>query len=707
MAVLRPGEHPKATGARPPLPALPRCPGMRGYLQLRDGVTGLGFRHAADALRAPEPAPAHDAVFGTLPRAATDDGFRVLDGLWFPGRGGIWHRVDLPYVQQARGRWLSSSDPRADSAAAVVDTLETLIRDDAQGLRRLVLWEVCCLLRDGGERPGEAEAVALGVHRGEAGLLASAVAAGFPPTGPARHAAETLNDVWPDVRLREAERLAAQLPRASAYADGPDDHRLAALVDGIRDRSAEVGRLTAEGADAEATGALRTAADAWLGALRLARDDPAAQTGLLRVAALIADDPATPVDSAVTAVPDDRAVRLSWCAPERRAGIAYRVLRFPDGAPDLAAETAPGEPHPASVDPDAPVGRPLRYAVVPMQRDRGRNQGRDRIAGVPRVTAPVLLTPVVTELRCTAVPGGLRLRWRSDPAAAEVRVTRSGTGAETGGWGESSLVRVPCEHDGVLDAPLAPGTYTYEVRCGYRDPDGDLVWSRGVTVTARAEQWPSPVEELSVRRHADGWRVTIAWRPPELGDGLLLPWTTAPVAPGTDVSHVVRGVDRIPATAVGAESHVELTPEPERRMRVTAVSVLDGRAVSGPSVVIEHPAAIRELRVRRVGADRAELRFDWPEPAVLVCAAWTDGRRGGERRVARSAHRAGHPVDLPVSSRECAITVTPLPRPDAVSIDPSPARATLPAAPLPPLPPPPPPPTRWGTLLRRWRRWWA
>ncbi|MEW2386983.1 hypothetical protein AB0933_01335 [Streptomyces venezuelae] len=701
MAVLRPGEHPRASGARPPLPALPRCPGLRGYLQLHAALTGLRFRHAADALRAPEPAPAHDAVFGTLPKAATDDGFRVLDGLWFPGRGGIWHRVDLPYVRRARGRWLSSPDPRADSAAAVVDTLETLVRDDAQGLRRLVLWEVCCLLRDGGERPVESDAVALGVHRAEAGLLVSAVAAGFPATGPARHAAETLNDVWPGVRLREAERLVARLPRASAYADGPDDHRLAALVDGVRARSAEVARLTADGAAAEATGAPRAAADAWLGALRLARDDPAAQTGLLRAAALLADDPATPVGSAVTAVPEDRAVRLSWCAPARDAEVTYRVLRFPDGAPDLAVETAAGEPRPASVDPDAPVGRPVRYAVVPLQGHR------DRIAGVPRVTAPVLLTPVVTELRCTLVPGGLHLRWRPDPAAAEVRVTRSATETDAGGWGASSLVRVPCEHDRVRDAPLAPGAYTYEVRCGYRDPDGDLVWSRGVTVTARAEQWPSPVEELSVRRNPDGERVTIAWRPPELGDGLLLPWTTAPVAPGTDVSDVVSGVDRIPATAVGAESRAELTPEPERRIRVTAVSVLGGRAVSGPSVVIEHPAAIRGLRVRRVAADRAELRFDWPEPAVLVHVAWTDGLRGGERRVARSAHRAGQPVDLPVSADECAVTVTPLPRPDAVSIDTGPARATLPAAPLPPPPPAPPPPSRWGTWWRRWRGWWS
>ncbi|MEU6992699.1 fibronectin type III domain-containing protein [Streptomyces sp. NPDC046465] len=699
MAVLRPGDPPKASGVRLPPPTLPRCPGLRGYVQLHDAIRQLNFRHAADVLRAPAPAPAHDSVFGTLPRATTDDGFRILDGLWFPGRGGIWHRVDLPYVQRARGQWLSSSDPRADTAAALVDTLETLVRDDAMGLRRLVLWEVCCLLRDGGERPGEAEAVALGVHRGEAGPLAAAVASGFPPAGPARHAAETLNDVWPGVRLREAERVVTRLPRAADHPDGPDDHRLAALVDAVRARAAEVRRLAADGAAAEAAGAVRDAARAWLGALRLARDDADFQTGLLRVAALLAEDPTAPADSQVTAVTDERAVRLSWCAPPHAepgaGGVSYRVLRFPDGAPHLAAETAAGESGPGALDADAPVGRPLRYAVVPLRRGR--------IAGVPRVTAPVLITPVVTELRATVVPGGVRLRWRADAAAAEVRVTRSGTGAETGGWGESSLVRVPCEHDRVLDVPLAPGTYTYEVRCGYRDPDGDLVWSRGVTVTARAEQWPSPVEELTVRRHADDGRVTIAWRPPELGDGLLLPWTAGPVAPGTDVSDVVGLVDRIPATASGTESWAELTPGTEQRVRVTAVSVLGERAVSGPSVVIEHPAPISELMVRRVADDRAELHFDWPEPAVLVHAAWSDGQRGGERRVPRSAHRAGRPVTLPVSAAECAITVSPLPRPDAVAIGAAPTRAVLPAAPP---PPPPLPPVRpwWSAWWRRWRR---
>ncbi|WP_447040671.1 hypothetical protein [Streptomyces sp. DSM 118878] len=696
MAVLRPGQRPRASGTRPPLPTLPRTPAMRGYTHLHDSLTALSFRHAADVLRPPAPAaPSANAVFGTLPKADTDDGFRILDGLWFPGRGGSWVRVDLPHVQEARRRWLSAADTRALAAAALVDTLETLVRDDAMGLRRLILWEVCCRLRDGGERPTAADAAALGVHRGEAGALAAAVAAGFPQAGPARHAAETLNDVWPGVRLREAEGVVARLPLASAYPDGPDDHRLAALVDGVRARAAEVRGLTAEAGRQESAGSLRAAARSWLAAVRLARDDADAQTGLLRVAALLADDPFAPAEAAVTAATDDRAVRLAWCAPPRRAdGVSYRVLRFPDGAPHLAVETAADERGLAVVDADAPVGRTLRYAVFPLRRSR--------IAGVPRVTAPVLITPVVTELRADAVPGGLRLRWRPDPAAAEVRVTRSGAGEDAEGWGEGSMVRVPCEHDRLLDVPLPAGTYTYEVRSGYRDADGDLVWSRGVLVTARAERWPSPVEELTVRRHPDGGRVTIAWRQPAVGESHLLPWTSGPVAPGTDVSALVGTVDRLPASSAGAESLVELTPPPERRVRMTAVSVLGDRAVSGPSIVIEHPAVIGELRVRRLSADRAALTFDWPEPAVLVRVAWSDGLRGGERRVARSALRAGQ-VEIPVSAEACQVTAVPLPRPDAVAIDTAPARATLPAAPPPPPPLPPPAPPRWWSF---WRRWW-
>ncbi|MEU5957078.1 hypothetical protein [Streptomyces sp. NPDC047525] len=692
MTNWHPGERPPDDAAGLPLPVLPATPAMSGYQALRDVLQKLSFRHAADALRAPAPRQSTQALFGALPKAAADDGFRVLDGLWLPARGGLWQRVDRAYVQDCGARWIASDHPRAMDAAAVVTVLESVLLEDPMGLRRIVLWELCCRLSDGAaERgakdgrgakaaytpPSAAHAVALGVHRSEADLLVAAITAvRFPAAGAARHAAETLHDIWPGTRLREAERLAQLIPPA------PTDHVLAAVLGSLHARSDAIRQLTLTAEQLADRGDLRAAAAAWLGALRQARDDVDAQAGLLRVAALLADDPLTAEESEVTAAVEDRTVRLSWHAPsEGRDTVTYRVLRYLEDAPELAVEVSAGDTTRTAVDLDAPTGRPLRYAVFPVR------QGR--IAGVPRVTRQVLLTPDVSELRVEAVPDGVRLRWRPDPSTLEVRVVRTAYGDDGPGQ------RVFCEHDQLLDAPLAVGPYVYEVRCCYSGPAGRLVQSPGRTITARVERWPSPVEELSVRRLDDG-RVRIAWRPPSRGEGHLVPWFAHPVPPGADVSEYV---GRLAPPDGAPPTSVDVLPPPRERLRMTAVSVLGDRAVSGPNVVVEHQGEVRDLEVRRVAADRAELRFEWPEPAVLTLISWEDGARGGERRVARSQHVAGQAVALQVSPAECRFTVTALPRPDAVAIGAPSARAVLPAEP-PPAPTAPPVAAPW------WRTWW-
>lgn len=699
MARLHPGERPPDDESGLPLPALPAFPGLAGYHELHATIRKLGFRHAADALRAPAPqhaSQATQALFGTLPKAETDDGFRVLDGLWFPQRGGLWQRVDLAYVQESFARWHASGDARGLEAAAVVAVLTTVLQEDPMGLRRLVLWELCCRLADdaaghpvalseadgaggadtaGTPLPTADDAAALGVHRSEAGPLAAAVAARFPRAGAARHAAETLSDIWPSARLREAERLAAWLPADHS------DHVLAALLGTLHARSAAVDHLKDQAVQSESCGDFAAAASAWFGALRQARDDRDAQTGLLRTATRLTDDPFAPEDSEVTAAVDERTVRLTWRAPRRDdTSVAYRVLRFPDGRPEIAVEVSAHGTAPTAVDPDAPVGQPLRYAVFPLLGER--------LAGVPRVTAPVLLTPDVTELSATAVPDGVRVTWRRDPAAAEVSVVRMSQDGDN----NTPDHAVSCRRDRLVDTPLPAGLYVYEVRCGYPGPDGGVVLSPGVRVTARAERWPAPVEELTVQRLDGDGLVRVAWRPPVCGDGHLVPWTERPVPPGADVSGIV---PRLPAPGC-APASVDMRPPPGRRVRLTAVSVLGERAVSGASVVIEHPGEVRDLAVRRIADDRAELRFTWPEPAVLTLVAWEDGERREELRVARSRHVAGRAVTVPVSAGECRFTVGALPRPDAVTIEAPPARAILPPAP----PPAPPAPAGW------WRTWW-
>ncbi|MFG3258305.1 hypothetical protein [Streptomyces sp. NPDC048172] len=643
---------------------LPQYPGMRGYAALDGGLRAAGFRHAAEVLRPPEPSAAA-SIFATLRDTGRESGFRVLDGLWFPARGTRWRRVDLAYVRECRARWESGDDPRADAAVPLLDTLETLHRDDPANLRRIVLWQLCCQLRDAGTPVTGAAAEALGVHADEAQELADAVTADFPAAGPGREAAEEISEVWPGTRVRHAVLLAKLLPAR------PDDHVLARLLTGLRERHTAVRGLKDEAAERERRGETRAAADTWLDALRQATDDRDARAGLFRTAALLADDPLLAPEETVTAAVTGHTAQLSW-RPARRhpAEVGYRLFRFPERAPDRAVElTVPEDGPCAAVDTGLPLGVPLRYVVLPTRGGRP--------AGVPRASGTVLLTPEVEGLCAQTVLDGVRLRWLTDDAARAVKAVR--TDRTTGPPGTGTPL--PCDLTGLLDTALPPGDYRYLVSCGYPGPgpDGELVWSPGRTVTARAEVWPSPVTELRAGPPDGEGRVHVTWPSPDRGRTRLVRWRTPPVGPGEDVSALLA---RTPEGDADAGS-VEMPP-PGTMARVTAVSTLDGRTVSGPSLVLEHPGPVTGLVARRLETDRAEVLFDWPEPSVLVALRWECGALREERRVPRSRHLAEGRVEIPVFWPECRITVTPLTRPDAIGVPGTGAAAVLPAVPPPP-----------------------
>lgn len=330
---------------------------------------------------------------------------------------------------------------------------------------------------------------------------------------------------------------------------------------------------------------------------------------------------------------------------------------------------------------------------------------------MPRVTGAVLLVPDVEEVRAVPVPDGVRLEWRAHPAATAFRVVRStprragqaeGPGQPMDGVPVDGLL-VPAGRKGFVDRPLRPGTYLYEISCGYPAvPDlpgdgGELVWSPGLRVAATAVEWPSPVEDVTVRRLEDG-TVTIDWRPPVRGDGRLVEWPGLPTATGDDVSGTAA------ALSAPGEGPVTVVPEVRTRVRMTPVSVLGDRAVAGSSVLVERPGAVEDLTARRTVPGKAELRFRWPEPAVLVLVVWEQEGRRQEMRVARSRYLAERRVEIPLDARPCRIEVTAVPRPDAVSIPSVPATTSLPHLPEPP--PAPPRNTRGLALLSfPWTPW--
>jgi hypothetical protein len=231
--------------------------------------------------------------------------------------------------------------------------------------------------------------------------------------------------------------------------------------------------------------------------------------------------------------------------------------------------------------------------------------------------------------------------------------------------------------------------------------------------------------------HADG-RVEIAWTPPARGAGRLVRWRWWPAAPWEDVTPLLAelfpppGAPQDPdgprdtAAPAGApddeppSSRRQLTLSPQRgaSTRVTAVSVLDGRAVAGPSVLIEAPDAVADLVVERRHRGWAHIDFRWPEPAVLVLVRWEQDGRARERRVARTRMDANG-VDIPLTGHEAVVTVSAVSRPDVTVIGVEAARYAVPA--VPPPPPTVPPaeavedapevaPPAPGTVKARW--WW-
>jgi hypothetical protein len=546
---------------------------------------------------------------------------------------------------------------------------------------------------DAGRRPrdGALAAAADLADGGATGPAAEAVdrsAGGGGPTGP--NAADAVRGPRDGLRTGAVDLAHAADSDPADAAPSTRDGVLAAAAD-LADQAADSD--SADAAPGSRDGVFAAVADV-------------AERDAVRSAAEEADPSAGPGDPAgggtpggarrgafagpVVAVVDAGVVRLSWVpAAAAPSGLCYQVLRFPDGSPEQAVELAVVVDA-SAVDREPPAAVAQRYAVIPFHGD-------GRIAGTAGASAPVLLLPEPDRLRADAVPDGVRVTWRAHPAAVTARAFRL-TGGPPGGRD----AEVACGHESLTERPLPAGEHRYLVQCGYPGPGGEPRWSAGRQVVARAEEWPAPVAELHARRlPEDARRVELSWRPPPRGETRIVPWPGGrPPRPGSDVSSLpsarlrLDGPDALAANGTGPTDPAEPVhrvtfPLPPRAVtRLMAVSLLGERAVAGPTVVMETPGTAEGLRVRRLTATRAEVRFRWPEPAVLALLTWRIGQNGqgqgqrpaagDERRLARSRHREGR-VEIPVTRREHLITLTPVARPDATLTECGTAHARLPA----------------------------
>lgn len=626
--------------------AAPRYPVLAGYAELAAGLRELGLQHAGDLVH-PEDLRRHGA-----------GGFRILDGLrYHTGTGrASWRLVDGPRVARLRTEAEQRFPGREQLALRMFDLLGTAMAQDVMVLRHVVLYQLLDILggRRGTLRDRHAEQ--LGVAGVEASAVISLVGAVAPFDPAARAAAESLPDLLASGRPAAAARLAAQLP------DEHEDGRLKRLCAALQDRCAAVERLLAEAEDLIATGRPAQAQDCFLRAAAELPDDPRPRTGLFALA-LRKTGP-------VSAAGRGSDVRVRWAAPSRvdpGPAPVYELWRLPDGDP-AAAVSLGISPSGWLADPGVAFGESVSYLVLPLREGK--------VAGAPVASPTFLHVPYVRSIRLVSTPTGIRGRWQAPVEL--VRVTRFGPGESTG-------VDLPAEPGGFDDPGCGLGIYRYSVSCSYPGPEGAQAWSPEWTGTIEHVHWPSPVDILDVTAldpdAAAGpaaRRLQVRWRPSDDGDSRLIVWPYTARARGEDVSALL---DRLPASLpdaplpqAPAETDgapvrlTEVSARPGRTLRLTGVSVFDGRAVIGDSVLITEPARTQtadQLSLRRLDEHSAQAAFPWPEPTVLVrLTVDQDGSAPQDLVLARSSAR-GRPVSFPAGRGALRVTVEPLARPDA------------------------------------------
>ncbi|MCM2386899.1 hypothetical protein [Streptomyces albipurpureus] len=580
--------------AVPPLPASPLVP-RAGELFTQQ--RGLRLRHAADAL------------FPDTPRPSIR--FRVLDGLQVPGRGRHWRTVNRRHLADTKAAWLLLPGVDRRAVTSLFARYDRVLESDPMGLRRIALYELTALLHQDPRGCVREAARELGVDPDECEALAMAARQRPVRTAEAREGAERILDAWHSGQLRRAHTYASRI------GDTGGDQRLDALFRRIARRRAGLTASLAQADRLEQAGDRAAAAALRLRAARTAVDEPVATKALLRSAT-------GNTEISTRVAPDS--VRLEWTA---RGDGPYRVLRGRDGR---WTELTPATAATTFTDTTAPLGERHHYAVLPLE-------GPDdpRVSELPLRSAPVLFAPEVIEPRLTDARSRVTGQWQAPPGAREVDVER-----HPGGQGVAAGL------DGFTDEGVAPGDHRYLVRCRYRTAAGQDTLSPGVTLLATVHTWPEAVTALDITPGADPGSIHAVWRGGQGAEVRLLDLPTYAPAEGTDLLAddlpTQSAFDHTPVNHRG----VELRPPRGTRARLTAVSVLHGRARIGPSVRIELPAAVENLTVRREAPDQAHLTFDWPGDAGRVLVSWEQYGQGHERTVTKSAYltRGGLRLDI-------------------------------------------------------------
>jgi hypothetical protein len=405
-----------------------------------------------------------------------------------------------------------------------------------------------------------------------------------------------------------ARTLLSSLPATFAGRDA--SHRLA--EERNREAQSYVRQALAPGVSADDN------ADLCTQALRVCSDYAEARDMLAKM------PPAPPTNLVVT--PSDRIVSLKW-TPSATRNAGYVVVRKSGSQPVSAKDGQQiGKVAGYVYDDTQPVrGLPLYYAVY---ADR---EGVTSAAGAV-ASRSVLLLAEVDRLAHRVSDGAIDLTWQPPDNATRVSVVRKEGGVPRGPV--DGIVLTPAESGHLVDRGLVNGRrYGYGVYCQFRDQDGTVLTSRGVTLEATPETPPQPVRTMAITTTATsaGFDVRLTWQAPGKGEVAVLK------SPGEPTLHAGE------VTPVDTLSRFGQVMQGERNSLTDHWSK-PGVAYYLPLVLFQRMAYvgtaqrwvciddIRNLKVQNLGPT-LRLQWEWPRDCndALVAYDRTDWPQPGVR----------------------------------------------------------------------------
>lgn len=334
-------------------------------------------------------------------------------------------------------------------------------------------------------------------------------------------------------------------------------------------------------------------------ALALAADLPEAREGLRQC-------PPDP-PSELRADYDGARVRLRWSAPaaDGLGALSYRVVRKRNGIPSHAADGVVVAEVTVTEAEDAQVtaGELVGYAVF------SRRQDVDSHASASVGPFPVL--GEVSQVRVESRSREVQLSWTTPPGASGVCVIRK-AGSAPVGPNDGEALETLREH--AVDRGLRDDrVYHYGLYATYKTPDGRVMTSRGVTVSAMPHTPIRGVHEITLSQEPDG-RIRLSWEEPERGQVKILR-TAKPVGLPT-------ATRLTPAEAKLLEGQWLDVAEPDHTFDArppamgvcyyTPMTSWAGTLIVGRGTVFSCVPDPSDLRVVRVGTlGKAHLRWRW------------------------------------------------------------------------------------------------